>query len=149
MCRTVSIHNVTFVWKSPRSRNYSPWKIQCATLSMTEMAPSHYSCSGAMLIVVHSCTIYSTILYKLHTPMLGMPVLCKYAIAAFFAYFAKVFIPHIYSHKLSLSAAKIFNICCLFRGLIPHIFAAYFVLLRSVYLNKKLSYRRQTALQPV
>jgi len=34
---------------------------------------------------------------------LGMPVLCDYVIAALFAYFPKVCILHIFSHKLSLS----------------------------------------------
>ena len=39
---------------------------------------------------------------------LGMPVLCQYANAALFAYYAKVRISHILTHTLSLSIVIFF-----------------------------------------
>jgi len=44
-----------------------------------------------------------------------MLVLCEYAIAAYFAFFSKVRISHIFSHKLTLSTA----ILILFVFLLP------------------------------
>lgn len=58
-----------------------------------------------------------------------MSVLCKYAIAALFAYFAKVCILHIFRRKLATYSTKVL----IFFVHFPWSDSAYFVLLRSAY----------------
>ena len=51
----------------------------------------------ANFLVVLSSNCIPTLYY------VGMPVLCKYAITALFAYFLKVCMSHVFPHRLSLS----------------------------------------------